>query len=311
MTTATQTCEASAAFACFGSTCAVHVTGPSAAGGAQQGVEMARGEMLSWHGRFSRFDPTSELSLLNAYPGATVVVSAHMASFVQAVIEAARMTAGLVDATLLSELETAGYRTDLADSVPLPRALAYAPPRRPARPRTGSRWREIEVDHADRRVTRPIGVRLDSGGIAKGLCADLLADRLAGHAGFAIDCAGDLRIGGTDGVPRELRVASPFDGSVLHMFELAATGVATSGIGKRSWLDPEGAPAHHLLDPATGRPAFTGIVQATALAPTAREAEIRAKAAVLAGPRSARTWLPHGGLIVLEEGGAEVVARVL
>jgi len=31
---------------------------------------------------------------------------------------------------------------------------------------------------------------------------------------------------------------------------------------------PDGTPAHHLLDPATGLPAYTGIVQATAIAPT-------------------------------------------
>ena len=77
---------------------------------------------------------------------------------------------------------------------------------------------------------------------------------------------------------------SPFDGRTLHTFELSRTGVATSGIGRRSWLDREGRPAHHLLDPSTGLPAFTGVVQVTALAPSALEAEIRAKAAILCGP---------------------------
>ncbi len=78
--------------------------------------------------------------------------------------------------------------------------------------------------------------------------------------------------------------------------------VATSGIGRRSWLGPDGRPAHHLLDPATGRPAFTGVVQATALAPTAVEAEWRAKAAVLSGPERAADWLAHGGVVVLDDG---------
>lgn len=94
---------------------------------------------------------------------------------------------------------------------------------------------------------------------------------------------------------------------MLHGFELAAAGVATSGIGRRSWRGPDGAPAHHLLDPATGRPAFTGVVQATALAPTALEAEWRAKAAVLSGPVAAASWLPHGGLVVCDDGGQDLV----
>jgi thiamine biosynthesis lipoprotein len=102
-------------------------------------------------------------------------------------------------------------------------------------------------------------------------------------------------------------VASPFGDHVLHRFELADAGVATSGIGKRSWLDASGAPAHHLLDPGTGAPAFTGVVQATAIAPDAVAAETLAKAALLSGPEGARNWLPHGGVLVFDDGSHEVV----
>jgi thiamine biosynthesis lipoprotein len=258
--------EASESFSCFGSTCAVHVIGSGPAGTAEDAVRMAKGRLLSWHRRFSRFDPTSELCWLNSHPGHTVAVSTDMAAFVAAAIDACRLTDGLVDPTLLDQLANAGYRSDRVGGLPLRVALAAAPPRRPARPRADSRWREIGVA-GERTVSRPPSVRLDSGGIAKGLFADLLAGRLAGYPAFAVDCAGDLRIGGTDAAPRELRVASPFDQRVLHTFELAGTGVATSGIGRRAWLDEDGAPAHHLIDPATGRPTFTGVVQATALPP--------------------------------------------
>ena len=106
---------------------------------------------------------------------------------------------------------------------------------------------------------------------------------------------------------RDVRVASPFDESVLHTFRLRDGGIATSGIGRRSWLDADGVPAHHLLDPSTSRPAFTGVVQATALAPSAFEAEWRAKAALLAGPQRAARWLPHGGLVVHDDGSHAVI----
>ena len=132
----------------------------------------------------------------------------------------------------------------------------------------------------------------------------MLAQRLAGAEAFAVDCAGDLRLGG---LARPVQVASPFDGTVLHTFERGAGGVATSGIGRRSWIDAGGRPAHHLLDPGSGRPAFTGVVQATALAPTALEAEMRAKAAVLSGPDGGRDWLPDGGVLVLDSGEHVVV----
>ncbi len=89
---------------------------------------------------------------------------------------------------------------------------------------------------------------------------------------------------------------------MLHTYSVSGGAFATSGIGRRAWLDAHGHPAHHLLDPGTGRPAFTGVVQATALAPTAAEAEMRSKAAVLSGPDDAAGWLPHGGVIVLDDG---------
>ncbi len=62
-----------------------------------------------------------------------------------------------------------------------------------------------------------------------------------------------------------------------------------------------------LLDPATGLPAYTGVVQATALAPTALEGEALAKAAVLSGPEGAAAWLPHGGVLVFDDGSHAVI----
>jgi FAD:protein FMN transferase len=97
-------------------------------------------------------------------------------------------------------------------------------------------------------------------------------------------------------------VDDPFGGGPVDEWRVADGAVATSGIGRRAWRGPGGVVAHHLLDPATGRPAWTGVVQATALAPTALEAEIRAKAAVLAGPGAAAAHLPHGGLLLLADG---------
>jgi len=296
------TAERSDVFACFGAQCAVFVGGASA----DSAVAHAKRRLLAWHDQFTRFAPASELSRLNADPRSEVPVSPMMARFVDAVVAAAELTGGLVDATLLDDLVDAGYDGDLGLSIPLDLALAMADDaRRPAGPSPRSRWREIELTCGGRAVRRPPGVRLDSGGLVKGLFADVLAESLERYDCFAVDCAGDLRIGGT---PREVRVASPFDESVLLAFELGGGGIATSGIGARSWLLADGSPAHHLLDPRTRRPAYTGVVQATALAPSALEAEIRAKAALLGGPSVADRWLPHGGVVVLEDGSFEVVA---
>ena len=295
-------------FPCFGSTCAVVVDAGDDEAAAHDAVAAARSRLLDWHDAFSRFIPTSELSRLNADPRSEVPVSPLMGRLVEAIADAAAQTGGLVDGTLLREIETAGYRGDLGRPLPLSLALRLAPRRRPARPSRDASWRRIAFDRSSGTVRRPPGVALDSGGLAKGLFADVIAETLGDHPAFAVECAGDLRLGGAGGLDRPVAVQSPFDGSVLHTFALTAGGVATSGIGRRSWLDARHAPAHHLLDPATGRAAFTGVVQATAIAPTALQAEVRAKAAVLSGPAGARSWLPDGGVIVADDGGFEVIA---
>jgi FAD:protein FMN transferase len=302
--------EAVERFACFGGTCEVRVAGPDGRAAAAR----ARRQLLEWHDRFTRFSPHSELSRLNADPRDEVPATDTMLALAEAVAVAGEHTGGLVDGTLANEIAAAGYDSGEMTragspaarggaALPLALALRLGPRRRPAGASPHRRWRQIVADRGAGVVRRPPGVALDSGGLAKGLFADLLAIELAAHPGFVVNCVGDVRFG----EPRPVRVASPFGDATLHAFALAAGAAATSGISRRSWLDGSGRPAHHLLDPATGAPAFTGIVQATALAPTALEAEARAKAALLSGPDGAAAWLPHGGVVVLEDGTHRVV----
>ena len=267
---------------------------------------MAQRALLAWHRRFSRFTFDSELSRLNDNPAATVAVSPLMRRVVESALRAARDTGGLVDVTLADEIERAGYAGHLAGrGTDLRGALALAPPRAPASPRPDARWRLINVNAGAGTITRPPGLRIDVGGIAKGVFADELAALLDGFDAYVVDCAGDLRVGGRAGLARPVHVTDPFAGARAGTFEIAAGAVATSGIGRRSWTTSDGRPAHHLLDPHTGAPVFSGIVQATALSPTAAQAEVLAKAAILSGPARAAEGLSHGGLVISDGGGYE------
>ena len=152
---------------------------------------------------------------------------------------------------------------------------------------------------------RPPGLRLDTGGSGKGLLADLLVRRLSAHDWAAVDCGGDIRVGG-----RELAVEvhHPLTGEVAHTLTLRDGGIATSGLDVNIWRRPGGGFAHHLLDPATGLPAWTGLVGATALGATALEAETLAKQALLSGPEGARAILAaRGGVAFGEDGGVELI----
>lgn len=265
--------------------------------------------------RLSRFLESSELSRMNADPRPVAPASALLRAAVGAGLWAAQRTGGLVDPTLVGALESAGYRASRAGlpAVPLAEALAAAPPRRPARPDRAARWRTVRVLDEQGSVARPPGVRFDTGGTGKGLAADALLTRLAGYGRVAVDCGGDVRVGGplAAAQPFQVDVQHPLGGEVVMSLQVGAGAVATSGIDVNVWRCADGTFAHHLLDPSTGEPAWTGLVGATALAPTTLQAETLAKAALLSGARGARRLLAeHGGVIFGEDGTAEVVGAL-
>ena len=143
------------------------------------------------------------------------------------------------------------------------------------------------------------------------LVHDLLAAQLKRHGRCAVDCGGDLRVAAGRGAPWEVRVRHPLTGEIAHTLHVRSGGVATSGIDARAWERKHGDFGHHLIDPATGTPAWTGLITVTALAPTAVEAEALAKAALLSGPADGRGLLAagHGGVLVHDDGAVEPLPR--
>jgi thiamine biosynthesis lipoprotein len=260
------------------------------------------------HRELTRFTEGSALSALNADPSSSRRVPASLAMAVRAGVWAAQRTAGLVDPTLVDQLERAGYARSRAGVQPAPiaDAISAAPGRRPARPHPGRRWQRIEVDPEGRTVTRPPGIRIDTGGVGKGLAADLASARLKGYELHVVDAGGDLRIGGERPLERVVEIEHPLSGPPI-CFQLSAGAVATSGIATRLWRTAHGF-AHHLLDPSSGDPAWTGVIQATALADTALAAETLSKAAFLSGPQGGRRVLASGGgALILDDGTVELV----
>ncbi len=278
-------------------------------------AERERAYVEDFAARLSRFRDDSELTALNRDPQARVPASALLRTAVRAGVWAAERSGGLVDPTLAGELARIGYARSLdgCEPVPLRDALAFAPTRRPARPRAAAQWKQIDIEDDSGRVARPAGVMIDTGGTGKGLCADAVAHRLACYTRFAVDCGGDLAVGGVGAQvePYEVEVEHPLTGETIRTLRIAAGGVATSGLNVRVWRTPDGGFAHHLLDPATGLPAWTGLVGATALGSSALEAETLSKMALLLGPIGARQVLAEcGGVIVRDDGEVETIGAL-
>jgi thiamine biosynthesis lipoprotein len=171
----------------------------------------------------------------------------------------------------------------------------------------------IEVDDDAGTIRRPPGVGFDTSGSGKGLAADLLAERLRGYSRYVVDCGGDVRVGGfaLQLDPFPIHARHPVDDEAAAIFYVTTGGIASSGIDTRAWRCEDGRFAHHLLDPSTGEPAWTGLVGVTALGANALEAETLSKAALLSGPEGGRELLAErGGMLVDETGEVELVGPV-
>lgn len=161
------------------------------------------------------------------------------------------------------------------------------------------------------------GMALDLGGVAKGLGADRAA-AAAGKAApndFLLDLGGNLAGRGpwTVGV-RDPR--GPPEAPPLKVFTLAdGMAAATSGNYERQTVRNDGTRVGHLFDPRTGRPAESGVLQETAIAPSAAEADAWSTALFVLGPDEGRAVLaalgkPVAALWVLaaESDGVRMVA---
>jgi thiamine biosynthesis lipoprotein len=165
----------------------------------------------------------------------------------------------------------------------------------------GRRW---SLRRGPRRaiVEREPGVRFDLDGVAKGWLADRALAITPGRSAL-VDGDGDVALRIAPGDEWVVGVADPREPATsLAALRLTADGtsrrlgVATSGTSVHRWA--RGAvEAHHLIDPRTWRPAETDVVQATVLAGSARDAEVFAKTAVIAGTDRAFRLLDRPGVL--------------
>ncbi len=280
----------------MGTTAHLVVVGPP--GATAELEDRAYRRLVGLEARWTRFRDSSEIARLNAAAGRPVVVSLDTFRVVERAIQGWRMTGGRYDPTVHDAVVAAGYdrsfdemdetRMDEMAAAPWERdgrdaARATRGAAVPPVPGCG----EIALLSALPGVLAPDGVRIDLGGVAKGFAADLVTTELlaSGADGACVNIGGDLRAEGR--APTEdgwiVAVEDPGDPErELCRVAISAGAVATSTSAKRRWKTPAGE-AHHLIDPATGRPAATDARSVTVVAGEAWLAEVLAKAAFVAG----------------------------
>jgi thiamine biosynthesis lipoprotein len=242
----------------------------------------ARRLVLQLEQRWSRFLPTSEVSAINANAGNLTLVSPETFDLIRRAVLARTLTDDRFNPLMLEQLRSLGYDRSWDDRPggPLGDGDNAKHPRPAAR-------EPIHLHPDIHAVSIPPGTALDPGGIGKGLAADMVTEHLmdGGATTTSVELGGDVRVSGEpwSDVVWRIPVANPFRPTDdIAEFLPSGGAVATSGTLRRCWR-ANGEQRHHLLDPATGRPARTDLVAVTASSREAWWAEVAAKVALIAG----------------------------
>lgn len=247
----------------------------------------------TYEARLSRFIPTSELARLNQSNGAWFAASDDMYELVKLASDLSEASDGLFDIAVLEALENIGYDKTMDEIRTNGVTRSAQTLRRPT-----FDFGSIEFDERKYAIRLLRGTRIDLGGIAKGYVAERVARKLdAVSDACAVSAGGDIYLLGLPSGESAWRISleDPRDiEQTLGILAVQCGAVATSSITRRTWH--QGASArHHLIDPRSGLPAETDWLSVTAIAPRAADAEVFAKALLIAGAKDAERIAMRGG----------------
>ena len=217
---------------------------------------------------FSRFDPESELSRLNASLGKALPASREMLEVARHSLVYHKKYHRLFEPRIIAALEAAGYTRDFQQNDFTPNTTHQ----------TVDISHPLEEDLIVSDTTVQFQNRMDFSGIVKGYTNDRVTEFFHSHGwtNFLIDSGGDMYAAG-----------QPFDNDTWHIaiegisterltLSLSDVAVATSGISRRKW-ERDGKRFHHLIHPEhPGNFAFD-VKTVSVIASSTEEADVLAK----------------------------------
>ena len=241
--------------------------------------------------KWSRYIPTSELMQINNNPESMIQVSDATLRLVNEMKNGFEVTQGLFSGNILGELIDLGF----AQSRINPENVTNWQ----ARAKSAADLSDVVIDLESKSVSVPSGVALDSGGIGKGLAADLMSDYAMqlGAMGIAVFAGGDVAVKGMapDAAGWKVNISDP--GGVdkfIDTISLSRGGLATSS--PMGWRIKD---AHHIIDPRTHKSSDSDVLQATIIAQNASQAEVLAKMCVILGSHEGISRIDSLGVAAL------------
>jgi len=253
-------------------------------------------EVLSWR------KEASQIGRINACSGSEngTALEPFLMEILEKVLQVSNASGGALDITMgqvvrLWNIDT--YAGAMASEYTLPKREEIAA----GMEHTG--WEKIQL--TDGKIFLPLQLTLDLGAVGKGVACDHLADVLAeaqGVKGAVISVGGSILTYGTkpDGSAWNIGITDPLESSdYLGSVRLSGQWcMSTSGDYER-YVEIDGVRYHHILDPATGYPADSGLSSVTVLTKDGCLSDALSTACFVLGETE--------GLALLEQFDAEAV----
>ena len=244
--------------------------------------------------------PDSEIYAANHADGASVQLSEDSFALLQDALSWCERTDGALDISIYPVLRTWGFTTgnyrvpENAELKDLLRDVDYT---------------QIRTDAQTRTVTLPQGMEIDLGSVAKGYTGDQVMQvfRDCGVTSGMVSLGGNVQVLGTkpDGTAWRIAVQDPTGEGYAGVVEVTDKAVITSG-GYERFFEENGVTYWHILDPATGSPARSGVISATVIGENGTMCDALSTALFVMGADRASTfWKTHDGfdfVLILDDG---------
>lgn len=257
-------------------------------GNSEKALEDCEAAVIALEERLSTEIPGSEIWEINRSNGSPTAVSERTASLISAALDVSVKSSGAFDITVYPLVKAWGfiggdYRVPAdAEISGLLELVDYA---------------RVKVENNT--VALGEGMALDLGGIAKGYASDILKQELEknGITSAVISLGGNVLAHGSrpGGGAWRIGILKP-DGSgdIAGVLSVSDTVISTSGTYQR-YFEKDGVIYHHILDPATGRPANSGLKSVTVVCESGATADALSTTLLILGEEKALEYYDRYG----------------
>lgn len=273
----------------------------------EQAVEQAESLIYDLEGLWSVTDEDSEISRANR--GQSTPLSPQTAALLTQTLDVCASTNGALDLTIYPLVRAWGFTTgeyQVPDSGTIAGLL------------TKVDYRQVKPEGGT--LTLPDGVELDLGASAKGYAGDQVMElfRESGVTSALVTLGGNVQVLGTrpDGSPWRVgvRAPDPEQYALAGVVQVSDMAVVTSG-GYERFFDQDGQRYGHILDPATGSPADSGLASVTIVSPSGTLADCLSTALYVMGREDAveywRTQTNAFDFVLIGEDGTVTISQGL